>query len=258
MIHHYSELTNIMRSNKKQNILEANRRLEERYLSEKLTDEQELDYLLEEVKRDFINGVNGNKLNEAGLSLAISAALSGGKFLDLLSSGLKRLTDWAINKGLISKDGKAFNKSEKAQNWLKEKGEKWSERIKGFFKFVARAVINAFMGDTAKSEEITDKIANVLFYTTLGVVGYTSLGSLFDYAGVKGILTAVKGYELGVAVFGVLLWLTHQEIKKHGLRDTVHTLEQCVEGQAGKLAKDKKYREKMTECTLKNLASGHH
>jgi hypothetical protein len=250
-----------MRSNKKQHILEANLRLESRYLSEKMTDMEELDYLIEEVKRDFLNSVT-KEINEGLTMIAISAALSGGKLLDLLSTGLKKLTDWAVKKGILSKDGKTYNKSEKAQNWLKTKGEAWSKKIMSFFNWVAGGIVDAFIKnenfDTNRRDEIVSRLGTVLFYMTIGGLGFQALSHFGDIGAVKQILTMVKGYELAVAGFAIVMWMAHNEIKKHSLRDTVHTLEQCVEGQSGKLVKDKKFREKMTECTLENLASGHH
>jgi hypothetical protein len=248
-----------MRSNKKQHILEANLRLENRYLSEKMTDMEELDYLIENIKKDLLNSIS-NQINEGLTMVAISTALSGGKLLDLLSSGLRRLTNWAIKKGLISKDGKAYNKSEKAQAWLKNNGERWSKKILSFFKWVAGGIVDYYIQnenfDKNRRDEIVDRLGMVLFYMTIGTLGFSALSNFGDVGSVKQIMTTVKGYELAVAGFAIVMWFAHQEVKKHSLRATVHTLEQCVEGQSGKLVKDKKFRENMVNCTLENIG-GH-
>jgi len=244
------------RFDKKQNILEANLQLESRFLSKKITEEEELDLLLKEVKEDFKNSLT-TEINEGLTMVAISAALSGGKLLDLLSAGLKKLTNWAVKKGILSKDGKAYNKSEKAQAWLQKNGEKWSKKIMSFFKWVAGGIVNVLIKnenfDTNKKEEITDRLGVVLFYMTIGTLGFSALSHFSDVGTVKQLLTMVKGYELVIAAFAFIMWMAHQEVNKHSLRDTVHTLEQCVEGQTGKLVKSKKFREKMVGCTLENI-----
>lgn len=249
------------RYDKKQHILEANLRLESRYLSNKITDMEELDYLIEDIKKEFLNSVT-KEINEGLTMVAISAALSGGKLLDLLSTGLKKLTNWAVKKGILSKDGKTYNRSEKAQQWLQKNGEKWSKKIMSFFKWVAGGIVDAFIQnenfDKNKRDDIVDKLGVVLFYMTIGTLGFQALTNFSDIGPVKQLLTTVKGYELVVATFAIIMWLANQEVKKHSLRDTVHILEQCVEGQSGKLAKSKKFREKMVNCTLENLKSGHH
>jgi len=247
-----------MRSNKKQHILESNLRLEKRYLSERMSEEEELDYLLEEVKKDFKNSI-GNNLNEGLTMLAIGTALSGGKLMDLLASGLKKLTDWAVKKGILSKDGKAYNTADKAQGWLKKYGEKWSKKIMSFFKWVAGGIVDAFINnknfDKSRRDEIADRLGMVLFYMTIGVLGYQALSHFGDVGAVKQILTAVKNYELVIAGFAIVMWFANDDVKKHSLRDTVHTLEQCVEGQASSLVKNGNFRNKMVECTLENLGS---
>jgi hypothetical protein len=249
----------IVRSNKKQHILESNLRLENRYLSEKLTDDEELDYLFIEVRNDFKNAI-GNSLNEGLTMLAIGTALSGGKLMDLLSTGLKKLTDWAVKKGILSKDGKVYNKADKAQGWLKKYGEKWSKKIMSFFRWVAGGIVDAFINnkhfDKSRRDEIADRLGMVLFYMTIGVLGYQALSHFGDVGAIKQILTAVKNYELVIAGFAIVMWFANDDVKKHSLRDVVHTLEQCVEGQASNLVKNGKFRDKMIECTIENI-SGH-
>lgn len=95
------------RYDKKQVMLEANLRL----IYE--DDEKEFDALLEEIKLDFTNG----ELNE-GLTMAvIGGALASGKLLDLLASGIRKITKFLVKKGWMSEDGKAFKRTEKVSSW---------------------------------------------------------------------------------------------------------------------------------------------
>lgn len=246
------------RYDKKQNILEANLRLENRFLS----DDEELDNILEEVMSDFNEGLSDN-INEGFTVAAIGMALAGGKLLDLLGSGLKKLTNWLVKKGIISKNGKSVNTSEKVSNWLTEKGEWWSKKIMSFFNWVAGALVDHFMKkqnphlDQGRLDDAKKKLGLILFYLTITSVGLTAI-SQFSSAGaalkgIESVAISIKGYELSILVFGLIIWVTNKILQNHPVPDVIHALEQCVEGDASRIIKGD--RVKITECTIKQAQS---
>ena len=269
------------RYDKKQNILEANLRLEKAFVTNKnllletfvnvlceeevLTEEQQMDNLLIEVKQDFINGCGGNKLNEGFTMAAIGMALAGGKLMDLIGSGIKKLLKLLVKLKIISPDGKVFNKSEKAANWMKEKGEWWSNKIMSFFTWVAGGLYDFFIDglgtavgfdvDTSNKKDVVKNMAAVLFYLTIFSVWASAIWNFGHLSvvlkGIEGLAVAVKSYELGAVVVGFLTWRIVKSLRKHKLRDIIHTLEGCVEDVTHKLTAFTKN----TLCTVEKISS---
>jgi hypothetical protein len=243
------------RFDKKQNILEANLRLEESHLS----DEDLMDKYLEEAKKEFI----GNNLNEGIVAGAIGSALAGGKLLDLLGTGLKKLMKFLVKMKIVSPDGKTFNKSEKVSKWLKEKGEWWSEKVMSFFNWVAGVLVDHFIKqqnphiDKSKTDETKKNLGTILFYLTITGFGLTALMSFSHLGaimkGIEGVAVAVKGYEMGAVVVGTVMYFMVKELSKYNLRDVIHVLESCVEDVTHSTLK---FGEN-TECTLKKITEKH-
>ena len=244
------------RFDKKQNILEANLKLEESYLS----DDELLDRYLEEAKREV---VGSGTLNEGFTAMAISSALAGGKLLDLLGTGLQKLMKFLIRIKVISPDGKVFNKSEKVSKWLKENGESWSKRVMSFFNWVSGLLVDAFMKvkgsniNQSKSEDAKKNLGAILFYLTItgfgltALINFSSLGAIMK--GIEGVAISVKGYELGAVVVGTIMHYVVDELNKHKLRDVIHTLEGCVEDVTHSTIKFKEN----TECTVEKISTHH-
>ena len=242
------------RFDKKQNILEANLRLEESLLS----DEELMDKYVEEAKQEFLNG---HKLNEGIVAGTISSALAAGKLLDLLGSGIKKLMGFLVRKGWLSKDGKTFKKSETVSNWLKEKGEWWTNKVMSFFNWVAGIIIKIVKGnvkqnpniDENKIDETKENLGLLLFYLTITGFGLYAIMNL-SHVGValkviEGIAVSVKAYELGAVVVGYIMYMVVDELRKYSIKKVIHTLEDCVEDVTHSVIKF----EDNTECTLEKI-----
>ena len=238
------------RFDKKQNILEANLRV----LG--ITEESEFEKLVEDVKKDVMSKLN--ELNE-GFMLAAGSFLALGKLMDILGSGLKKLTFWLVKKGIISKDGKTFNNSQKVGTWLKEKGEWWSEKIMSFFTWAAGIGIKAasvwggYTVDESVMPELKKKVGAILFYLTITYVGFTALTHLGHLSGIiKGIeslTTSVKGYEIVIVISSLYFMYKYNELKDYSFKDVAHALESCVEDSK----KDKE--QSRIECVTEKLNS---
>lgn len=243
------------RFDKKQNILEANLKLEESYLS----DDELLDRYLEEAK----NEIFGSTLNEGIVAATIGSALASGKLLELLGSGLQKLMKFLVKIKVISPDGKTFNKSEKVSQWLKDKGETFAKKVMSFFNWVSGVLVDYFMKlkgpnvNQSKSEDAKKNLASILFYITItgfglsALLNFSSLGAAMK--GIEGVAVSVKGYEIGALVAGTIMYFVVDELGRHKLRDVVHTLEGCIEDVTHSTIKFKEN----TECTIEKISTHH-
>ena len=186
-----------MNRDKKQNILEANLRLELKSNSDDYEFFKIFTESCEEVGIDYKSHLTESKqpINEAITTTVISTALASGKLLDLIGSFLRRAYNWILKKAARGNKtckplkgderkrcAEAAIKGKKMESsWLETAGE-WIQKwiIMGFFKIVAGAIIGIIgpfvvgFDESLKVIEdgsVVEKLANTLFYASITIIG---------------------------------------------------------------------------------------
>ena len=266
------------RFDKKQNILEANQRLEKSYLNSKNFEESDIIFKqiylesFEELNIEF-NALlveNKEKINEAIGLMITGAVLASGKLIDLIGVIFKKFRNFLISKGWL-----------KGEKWDKTKAEIIGEKIQKYiiepiFQALAGlllapmgTLVAAFGGDPEKvmGEENRKKLGNTLFYGAVIGVGATSILQMLSHtpsliAGVTEFFTnGTKFYEVVLLILSVFLY---KQIKKT-IPETAHILGECLEssGDYGKLMntlkklKDKTLVNSVKECVMSSAGKEH-
>lgn len=280
-----------MNRSKKQNILEANLRLELKSNPDDYEFFKIFTESCEDVGIDYRQHITESKqpINEAIATTIISGALASGKLIDLIGSFLRRAYNWILKRAAMGNKtckplkgderkrcAEAAIKGKKMESsWIEKAGE-WiqSTIIMGFFKVIAVAIVGILgpfvVGfdkslDVIKDGGVIEKLANTLFYasiTIIGIQGITHLvhaahaGNLSHYPEiVEQMAVGTKIYELILLIISLFL---HKKFSK-GVVELSHTLGQCIgaDGKLGKLfktLKDKEHWGEIHSC----LAEGHH
>jgi hypothetical protein len=251
--------------NKRKNIEEANKRLEESYLQSKISThyDKHIDIMLtesaEEIGINIKNLLKENKqLLKEGLALTIiGSALASGKLLDLIGVFFKKAWNFMMtttSKMTTCKNTKGQQQADCLKTALekkiinKTKFEEWGEWIHKnvimtVFKGIATVLVGIFapaflIKDDELNNELIEKIGNTLFYAAIIIVGglgikevlsHGLLASLKTFTGItESITVSTKFYEVILLIIASVLIIT-KKIKESNVPKVAHILGECLE-----------------------------
>ena len=207
--------------------------------SEEIKFNKALDLLLE----DSVN-------EEFGVTAIIGTLLASGKFIELVGKLGKWLFNKMVDKGIIK--GKKIEKTQ-----FEKAGEFVNSIIHKIFMVAAKGIAKVF----PMKDENVEKLANILFYTSLMFLGAQGVVEIVSSQGggiaiiIEQIAVSIKSIELGEVLMALILMMSYEELKKAKLQSVAHSMVDCLgDNKISHLFK-KDGREGVVKCTIGKVQS---